>query len=638
MDTPYSSSLLQEAGPIASSLFQESGDGLLVVDPATERVLDANPMACQLSEFPREELLRLNIRALIKHEQEWQEWLLPVQQTLTFHGKDGFLLRTRRTEVWIPVSVTISRLHPPGGDTVALFTLRDRREQIEVYRRLQRTESELRRVLVNVSDCLWSCRIEPDGRWRYRYLSPVIQKLTGRSVGIYLEDPHAREQAVDPVDLERYRDFIERLRAGYSGELEYRLRRPDESVVWVRESVVTAPEEGGLLLHGVLSDISERKRSESETRRTMLADRQRLESLAQMTGRLTHDFNNRIVGILGHIELARMGLPADSPLHGALQQMEVMVQQTAEWCSPLVGLGRTRSVGKHQSDLAAILRTLSSQYPEVQFAVPGGEVPVRGLESTNVDILKHLIQNALESQTPSPVVRVRLIEPTAPLSGAYELDYSSGPLRWVEVNDAGPGLSAEARRHLFEPLFSTREGHRGLGLALVLALLRGLGGAIQIRSHPSEGTCIRVGLPVPGEAPEPTPPPTVAAVTSSQPTILLADDEEAVRDVISRLLAALGCAVLPARHGEEAVALLQAHRDQIRMALIDLNMPRMEGETTLRKLIAIRPDLPIVVMSGYPEADLAPRLRDIAMAGYLQKPFRMPALVQVLRQAGINQG
>src|SRR5262245_41328435 len=144
---PQRHALLDAAG-LGGTLFQEAGDGLLLVDPLSERVLDANPMACQLSEFTREELVRLSIRGLVKHEQEWQDWLLPVQQTMAYHGKDGFLLRTRRGEKWVPITVTISRLHPPDGDALALFTLRDRREQVEAYRRVQRTEAELRRVLV----------------------------------------------------------------------------------------------------------------------------------------------------------------------------------------------------------------------------------------------------------------------------------------------------------------------------------------------------------------------------------------------------------------------------------------------------------------------------------------------------------
>src|SRR5436305_12792836 len=133
MTAPNEKHAALESG-LAGSLFQEAGDGLLLVDPHGERVLDANPMACQLSEMTREELTRLNIRGLVRHEQEWQDWLLPVQQTMAFHGKDGFLLRTRRPDRWVPVSVSISRLHPPDGEALALFTLRDRREQVGAYR------------------------------------------------------------------------------------------------------------------------------------------------------------------------------------------------------------------------------------------------------------------------------------------------------------------------------------------------------------------------------------------------------------------------------------------------------------------------------------------------------------------------
>jgi CheY-like chemotaxis protein len=120
-----------------------------------------------------------------------------------------------------------------------------------------------------------------------------------------------------------------------------------------------------------------------------------------------------------------------------------------------------------------------------------------------------------------------------------------------------------------------------------------------------------------------------------QPLILLAEDEDSVRDVVGRLLRSLGCGVLPARNGEEAVALFQAHRKEIRAALIDLSMPRLDGEPTIRRLLALEPRLPVVLMSGYPEGDLSERLPDLKLSGYLQKPFRMPALVEMLKKLAV---
>jgi len=632
-----SSSLFLEPGSIAGTLFQEAGDALLLIDPLSERLVEANPKACQLSEFSREELLHFTIRQLIKHDQDWQDWLQPVQQTLTFHGKDGFLLRSRLPGQWLPVSLTISRLHPPGGSTLALFTLRDRREQIEAYRRLQRSEAELRRVLVSVSDCLWSCRIDKDGHWRFRYLSPVIQKLTGRSVGVFLEDPQAREQSVDPRDLPAYRDFLQRLTAGYSGELEYRLRRPDHSTVWVRESVTTAPDEGGLLLHGVMTDISERKRSENETQRSLQAERYRLDSLTSLAGRLAQEFNHHIVGILGHIELARLGLPPDSLLQTPLQQIEAVALRAADWTATLAYLTTNRSNAPLECDLHRVLDQLQKLYPEVRFAALQRPIRLLCSEVGLSEMIRQLLQNAVESATPAPKVRVNFPESGFASGQSRELNYAQSPLTWLEVEDEGPGMSNETQERLFEPLFTTREGHRGVGLARVLTLVRLHHGTIQVRSQLGRGTQVRLGLPT--SPSETTPNPSTASPdrveSSQQPLVLLAEDEESVREVIVRLLQSLGCSVLAARHGEEALSLFAAHREQIRLALIDLNMPRLDGEPTIRQLRAAQPQLPIILMSGYGESDHRSRLTDLQLAGYLQKPFRLPMLMELLKNIGL---
>src|SRR5262249_49200885 len=195
--------------------------------------------------------------------------------------KDGFLLRTRSPSRGVRVSVSISRLHPPDGEALALFTLRDRTEQVAAFRRLQRTEAELRRVLVSVSDCLWSCRIEADGRWRYRYLSPVVERLTGRPVGHFLEDPGAWAAVVDPEDLPRGCAGAARAAGGEAGEIEYRIRRADGTTGWVRESVTVATDEpGGVrMLHGVLTDVSARRRAEQAELERHLTEAQKLESL-----------------------------------------------------------------------------------------------------------------------------------------------------------------------------------------------------------------------------------------------------------------------------------------------------------------------------------------------------------------------
>jgi PAS domain S-box-containing protein len=649
MEGPLSERIRFRDAPLAGVLFRESGDALLVVDPLTERVVDVNPMAQQLSELSREELLQASIRALLRHEQEWQDWLVPVHRPAPFHGREGFLLRTRQPGRWVPVAVTISPLHFEGGDPLALFALRDRREQVEAQRRVQRTEAELRRVLMSVSDCLWTCRVEPDGRWRYRSLSPVVQRLTGRSVGVYLEDPNAWEAGIDPEDLPRWRAFRAKLAAGQSGELEHRIRRPDGTRVWVRESVLVAPDEDGLLLHGVVTDVSERKRGEQQRE----AQAQKLESLVGMAGVLAHDFNNLITGILGHVSLARLETPKGGGERHELAQIEAIVVRAAELCRQLGLFAGKGGAVAGSVDLNPLVRDAVEQearrLPEgvrLRPAVAESLPLALGDAALLREMIVHLLRNAIEALAAGGgevAVRARPAGPDALPPGqpsCFDYRPAQAPpaaLVCLEVQDGGPGLTPDVQARMFDPFFTTKPGARGLGLSIVLGIVRACQGCLQVVSAPGQGTTIRVLLPAeqrverPGEQRQGDPRARVTDRWRGQ-TILLADDEETVLDVASRLLSSLGCAVLRARDGEQALRQHDEHAAAVRLALVDLTMPRLGGEATLRELRRRAPDLPLVLMSGYPESDIAPRFADLKLAGFLHKPFRLPALIDLLQR------
>jgi CheY-like chemotaxis protein len=248
-----------------------------------------------------------------------------------------------------------------------------------------------------------------------------------------------------------------------------------------------------------------------------------------------------------------------------------------------------------------------------------------------------LLDNAVDAlEGAAGRVAVQVIPAGTESAEEADLNYAADELAWLEVRDTGRGVPANVRPRLFEPFFTTRPGKRGLGLSMVLGVIRGHRGAIRVQSTPGEGTGVRVGLPVsaaPAEAPAK---PTVAANRRpEQPTVLLADDEETVLDVVTRLLQSQGCQVIPARDGEQALQRYRESAGAVSLALIDMTMPRQDGEQVVRHLRALAPDLPVVLMSGFPETDLGPRYADLGLAGYLQKPFRLPAIVALLRELGV---
>jgi PAS domain S-box-containing protein len=249
---------------LARALFNEAGDALFLSDPDSDRLLDVNPVAEQLSGFSREELLKMPATYLFRVGAKGGKERLrhAATQTGIFHSQEGFFLRSCQDGVWIPVNLTIARLHL-RPKTLALFTARDVRAQHDAYARLELAEAELRRVLTSVSDCLWSAQVDPEGQWSYRFVSPVIEAITGRTAEYFQAGPRAWAKAVHPEDRPRWHEAHTRLRAGRPCREEYRVVRPDGSARWVRDSVSVSPAPGGagLRLDGVVTDVTESKES-----------------------------------------------------------------------------------------------------------------------------------------------------------------------------------------------------------------------------------------------------------------------------------------------------------------------------------------------------------------------------------------
>jgi CheY-like chemotaxis protein len=206
-----------------------------------------------------------------------------------------------------------------------------------------------------------------------------------------------------------------------------------------------------------------------------------------------------------------------------------------------------------------------------------------------------------------------------------------GRYAWLEVRDAGSGMDEETRSRIFDPFFSTKERGHGLGLSAVLGLVRAHGGGLSLETSPGRGTCFRVHLPVAD---------VDLAVPEARPandgrlaaTVLIVDDEPAIRRLCRRLLAARGCQVLEAADGLEAVDVFHAHADEIDVAVLDLSMPRRGGMEVLRELRRERPELPILLASGFDHQGVAQETAPDARTAFVGKPFGAVELVAALRR------
>jgi PAS domain S-box-containing protein len=262
-------------------LFEEAGDALFLFDPDTEEICDVNPMAQRLSGFSRAELRRHHITYMFRSEIQGglQRLRHAYKKTGIFHSQEGFLLRHQQEEVWIPVNLTVTRLHAERK-TLGLITARDIREHREMYAQLQRMDAELRRVLSSVSDFLWSAEVDNAGRMTYRYYSPVVEQVTGRPPEYFLASPERWLGIIHGDDRPILHKAILRIKGGHSSseEAEYRILRPDGAVRWIRDSICASRNGNEIVrLDGVVTDITKHKEAEEALR----ASEERFRALAE---------------------------------------------------------------------------------------------------------------------------------------------------------------------------------------------------------------------------------------------------------------------------------------------------------------------------------------------------------------------
>ena len=395
----------------------------------------------------------------------------------------------------------------------------------------------------------------------------------------------------------------------------------------------------------VVEDITERRRvaREKERLEEQLRHAQKLESLGVLAGGIAHDFNNLLVAILGNADLALTEMPPHVAQRAYLEGIRTASQRAAELTNQMLAYsGKGRFVVR-ALDLNAVVEEmghlLAVSIPkkvELRYDLDR-ELPAVDADAAQIhQVVMNLVTNAASAiGEESGVIRITTATIEADreeLTSTY-LNEELTPGRYVslEVSDSGCGMDDATQARLFDPFFTTKAAGRGLGMAAVLGIVRGHHGAIRVRSEPGRGSTFTILLPA-SEAPAAaieSPAPDAATVDRGG-TILVVDDEEGVRTMAEKMLRHGGYEVLTAHDGIRALEVYREHRARIRAVLLDLTMPRMNGEETLRELRRIDAEVKVVISSGYEERDATQRLSGEDLA-FIQKPYPVADLLTKIR-------
>lgn len=624
-------------------IYRYKFDGtVLFMDQSTLRILELE------DQFPdSSSVVGKNIADLIIHIQPEEILRSAVRKHGQVHNFEYPFLTLRGEKKWTLHDSYVVR-DPNTGEDVVQVVVRDITELKRVEEALRKSEERYRELFENANDIVYT----HDLAGRFTSFNNAGQRITGYEreellqlnvFQIVVEEDHALVQ-----------EMIDKKLAGEeTTQYEVAILTKDCRRVPLEVSTRLLYKGGEPVeIQGIARDITERKRAESERQQleSQIRQAQKLESLGVLAGGLAHDFNNLLAGILGNAGLARMRLPEDSPASGYLEKIETAARRAAELVNQILAYAGKGTFPRRPLDLSELVRGMAqlleasiSKKITLHLELDSGLPFLEGDPGQLQQVVMNLLTNASEAiGDERGVITLR----TFPLEAdeAYLADmYLRNNLscdRYVslEVIDTGCGMDEGTRARLFDPFFTTKFAGRGLGLATVLGIVRSHGGGIKVQSEINRGSTFTILFPALATREE-TPENIEQPRESSQPpgqlpqgAILIADDVAEIREVIRETCEACGYHVLTARDGREAVEMFRAHADRIAVVLLDLTMPVLSGDEVLDEIHRIRPDVPILLSSGFPEEEARRRFPKGGPAGFIQKPYLPDELMRMLAE------
>jgi len=400
-----------------------------------------------------------------------------------------------------------------------------------------------------------------------------------------------------------------------------------------------------------VKDLTETLRSEQERRglEIRMMQAQKLESLGVLAGGIAHDFNNLLMVILGNLEVALRKIPPAAAERAWLSDAEGAAHQAADLCRQLLTYaGKGKSLAE-PVDLGALLREQAKMLEVIAsksirlLLNQARDVPKILADVSQIrQVFMNLIINASDAigQTPGVIsISTSTMTCDQEYLDAIGISHVLKPGFYVSVavSDTGCGMNEAVRQRIFDPFFSTKTASRGLGLAAVRGIVSKHGGAICVDSEPGVGTTFRLLFPVPESLDTRVPEPEPTEPWCGSGVVLVVDDEEALRSLAQRMLDRLGFEALVARNGIEGLAIFKQHRERIGYVLLDWTMPEMGGGEAFVELRRLKPDLRIILASGYAPEDIFMRLGNRHATAFVRKPYNIMELAAAFQAAAAEK-
>jgi PAS domain S-box-containing protein len=639
-DQKIAEEALRESETRFRGVFESSTTGKSLTAP-NGRLLRVNPAFALMLGRSMEEMQRANF-AELTHPDDLAESLECVR-CLVANERSSYRMEKRYRHldghfVWTDVGTTLLR-DSAGAPLYFVTSINDITERKQVEEALRASEEKYRVLVENAEEAIF---VAQGGMLRF------ANSNTKKMLGYPAEELSTRPFAdfIHPDDRALVMDRHVRRSRGEELPSRYVLRIFNWAgdTIWMELNVVVIVWDGAPATLNFATDITYRKREEARRGELeeQLRSAQKMEAIGGLAGGIAHDFNNLLSVILSFADFALAGVPKDDPVRDDLLEVKKAGERAAMLTRQLLAFGRRQILQPAPLDLNRVVaefekmlrRTIGEDIDFEQILAPDLGL-VHADPGQIGQVLMNLVINAREAMPEGGKLTIETAD--VELDGEYaatHADVKPGPYVLLAVTDSGCGMEAETRERIFEPFFTTKSGKgTGLGLSTVHGIVKQSGGDVWVYSEPGIGTTFKVYLPRLIEHATFTPPSRgPEAPAAGTETVLVVEDEEAVRNLVVRILRGAGYAVLPASNGAEALDVCGAHPGEIHLVLTDVVMPDMNGKALADRLAEARPGIRVLYMSGYTDDAIVHHGALDQETSFIAKPFNAADLARKVRE------
>jgi len=618
-------------------LVDRSNDGIEVIDPATGRFLDINDTTCQRLGYSREELLSMTVPEIDPMAVTPATWPQKVEEI----RQAGFLIfeaeHRRKDGSTFPIEVNVRYVKLDRDYLIA--AVRDITERRQAVEALRESGEKFRQLAEHINKVFWITDVT---KHRMVYISPAYEKIWGRTCESLYQFPQSWQEAIHPEDRERVLKAAKNKQEHGSYDEIYRILRPEGPVRWIRDRAFPVRNAAGTIYRivGTAEDITERRQLEEQFRQA-----QKMEAIGRLAGGVAHDFNNILAVIQLQMALLKMDHNLTEEQIGYTGEVEQATERAANLTRQLLLFSRQQTLQPRDLNLNEAVTNITKMLhrilgEDIQLQIKYEARPL--MLHADPGMIDQILMNlTVNSRDAMPEGGRLVIETSAvdfdELAVTQSPQARPGMFVCLRVGDSGCGIHKDILPRIFEPFFTTKEIGKGtgLGLATVFGIVQQHQGWINVYSEVGQGTTFRIYLPrliktadqtVRQEAAEP--------IRGGNETILLAEDDPALRTSLRIILSRLGYRVLEAATGAEALELWRQNREAIQLLLTDMIMPGgMNGKELAQRLRAENPKLKIVYASGYSDKIAGSDLVLEEGLNFLAKPFETHKLARTVRKS-----